>query len=293
MNFVRTTIGIWILLFFLFLPFHYSVLPNFGEGLSNLLFPIVRSIGFVFGQELTQVNFHSDSIQLYLQLLTTLLFSSIISAGLTRIKSLKEEKLRTFLYTASSYILAFFLLKYGFDKVFKYQFYDAAPNTLFTPVGYLTKDILFWTSMGSSHSYNVFMGLIEIIPGLLLLWNKTRMIGAVIALGVLTNVLAINLGFDITVKILSTMLVITSLYILERHAKRLWAFFIQNAFVRPQLEENLINKAVLKRAVKGLVVALILIETAFTYLSAESWNGDNLSKIAYYGSYEVNHIGGS
>jgi len=287
MMLARTTWGIWIVLFFLFLPFPYSLLPNFGETLSELLFPVVKSFGSLFGQELTQTNFHSDSIHLYLQLLTTLVLSVLISSILFQIKSLNKDKLKIILHAAASYILAFFLIKYGCDKLFKYQFYDGAPNTLFTPVGYLSKDILFWTSMGSSHSYNVFMGLIEIIPGLLLLWSRTRMLGALISLGVLTNVLALNFGFDITVKILSSMLVVTSLFVLEKDGKRLWQFFVQSSFVKSETHSTIIKKPKIKRGIKGLIVSLMIIESLFTYISTEAWNADNLPKIKYYGSYEL------
>lgn len=290
---LRTTFGIWILLFFLFLPFPYSLLPNIGESLSNILFPVVQLFGSLFGHELTQSNFHSDSIHLYVQLFTTLIISSIISTILFQIKSLNQDRLTTILYTSASYILAFFLIKYGCDKLFKYQFYDGALNTLFTPVGYLSKDILFWTSMGSSHSYNVFMGLIEIIPGILLLWSRTRMLGAIISLGVLTNVLALNFGFDITVKILSSMLVLTSLFILEKDAKRLWKFFIQNSSIRSENQESIIKNSILKRAIKGLLVSIMIIESLFAYISAEAWNTDNLPKIKYYGSYEVSEQNGT
>ena len=287
MKTLRTTCGIWILSFFLFLPFPYSFLPNFGEVLSEVLFPIVKLIGFLFGTELAQSNFHSDSIHLYLQLLTTLLLSAIVANIIVRIKSINQERFNIILHTTASYILALFLLKYGCDKLFKYQFYDGAPNTLFTPVGYLSKDILFWTSMGSSHSYNVFMGLIEIIPGLLLLSKKTRALGALIATAVLTNVLAINFGFDITVKILSTMLVITALYILEPHFKRLYLFFIQNSFTRPDSQEEIIKKPIVKRAIKGLLISLVILESLFSYVTADAWNADNLPKIKYYGSYSI------
>lgn len=294
MKLARAIVGLWILLFFLFLPFPYSVFPNFGEGLSKLIFPIIKWSGHLIGQEISSANFYSDSIQLYLQLIFTLVLSPLIFIGISRWKTLTTEKLNNFLYIASTYILAFFLLKYGLDKIFKYQFYDAAPNTLYTPVGYLSKDILFWTSMGSSHSYNVFMGLIEVVPGILLFWNRTRVLGALIAFGVLANVLAINFGFDITVKLLSGMLVATSLYILEPHSKRLWAFFVQNTFARIDLQETLIKNSTLKRAFKGFVVALIIIETLLSYITAEAWNADNLPKIDYYGSYSViNNVGSS
>ena len=124
-------------------------------------------------------------------------------------------------------VVSFFLFVYGFNKVFKIQFYIPEPNTLYTPLGQLSKDILFWSSMGSSHSYNLFMGLVEILPALFLLFRRTRMLGAVISFTVLLNVLMINFGFDISVKILSSFLLFLSLVILAPYAKKLFSFFFQ------------------------------------------------------------------
>jgi hypothetical protein len=137
------------------------------------------------------------------------------------------------------------------------------------------------------------MGLIEIIPGLLLLWSRTRMLGALMALGVLGNVLALNFGFDITVKILSTMLVLASVFVLIPFRKRLWSFFVQNGASEKIEAVELIQKQVLKRALKGFIVALLLIESLFVYMTAEAWNGDNQSKIAHYGSYNMELFSGT
>ena len=42
--------------------------------------------------------------------------------------------------------------------------------------------------MGTSRIYNIFMGIIEIIPAVLLLHKRTRFLGGLIAFVVLTNV---------------------------------------------------------------------------------------------------------
>jgi len=102
--------------------------------------------------------------------------------------------------------LSYFLIRYGLDKLFGVQFYTPAANTLHTPVGQLGKDILFWTSMGTSTFYNQFMAITEISAGILILFNRTRFLGLIVGFGVLLNIFAINIGFDITVKYLSGLL---------------------------------------------------------------------------------------
>jgi hypothetical protein len=102
-----------------------------------------------------------------------------------------ENKIRPII----RYYLALILFIYGFSKVFKAQFYLPEPNLLFTTLGNLDKDILFWSTIGSSRSYSIFLGIIEIIPAMLLLFRKTSFIGSLIATGVLLHVVAINLLF--------------------------------------------------------------------------------------------------
>jgi hypothetical protein len=99
------------------------------------------------------------------------------------------------------------LLKYGFDKVLKLQFYLPEPNTLYTPLGQLPPDLAYWSVMGASRFYTVFAGVMEVLPGLLLLWGRTRRLGGVWALAVLINVLALNIGFNISVKLWAGFLV--------------------------------------------------------------------------------------
>ena len=48
--------------------------------------------------------------------------------------------------------------------------------------------------------------ILQVIAASLLLFKKTRTIGILITIGILTNVVAINFSFDISVKIYATFL---------------------------------------------------------------------------------------
>ena len=65
---------------------------------------------------------------------------------------------------------------------------------------------LAWTFLGFSKGYNLFMGVAELMAGLLL-FRRTVAIGAIITLMTTANVMAVNYFYDVPVKIVSTALV--------------------------------------------------------------------------------------
>ena len=181
-----------------------------------------------------------------------------------------------------AYILSFFLLKYGIDKLMLQQFYTPKPNTLFTPIGQLSKDILFWTSMGTSSIYNWFMAALEIIPGLLLLHSKTREFAAIIAFGVLLNVFMINVGFDISVKLFSFYLLLSSIYLLQPSVAKLFQLFILKKSVQLKINPSLLTTyPIAKRTIKSTVICLFILEISLPYLNQPTKQNE------FIGAYEL------
>ena len=274
--------GVFITLFTL------TILPAFipiGIVKNTLLFvlhPLLRIID--------AKNIESDSKEMY-HVVILYLILSIIAASIWGIISRarkNEGSLYYWIHVISAYILSFFLFVYGFNKVFKLQFYIPEPNTLYTPLGQLSKDILFWSSMGSSYSYNLFMGLVEIIPALLLLFRRTRMLGAVISFTVLLNVLMINFGFDISVKILSSFLLFLSLVILVPYATKLFSFFFQvNNKVPSSTLSFEVEKTKKLIIFKSCIICCILFETLFTYFNTNNFNDNMQNRPLFHGAYEV------
>lgn len=286
-SYLNIDFGIWILLFALFLPFNYGFYPQLGIDLTNSLSGISEWVAqSIFGVEIYSSPTTSDSAAQFVQAFLLLIFAGILAILLREQRRFTGNQIKQFLHTAAAYILSFFLLKYGVDKLFQFQFYAPEPNTLFTPMGMLSKDILFWSSMGTSSSYNTFMGLIEVIPAFLLLHHRTRLLGGLIALGVLVNVLMINFSFDITVKLLSMYLVIVSLFVLSPFLKNLFAFFITNSpSSKPEMRMSL--KPKVRAIIKSIIVILLFSEALFSYIQVGSFNGREMEKIAHFGSYEV------
>lgn len=254
---IRWFLGIWLGLFFLFLPFPFHLLPEIGATLSDTTLPITHWISGISFDILEKTGNFSDSTHLFVQSL--LLGILALPIGLFLAKNEKTKSYLPLLSSIIACILAFFLLKYGLEKFTRLQFPIPPANLLYTPAGQMDKDMLFWTSMGTSSAYAWFMGTVEIAAGLLLLWRKTRIIGALFAVGIFANVFAINIGFDITVKLLSFALLLSAFYLLAPYLKNIICV-LTNAPVTPVASAPFPIKGRWKRIAKGSVVALIALE---------------------------------
>ncbi len=84
---------------------------------------------------------------------------------------------------------------------------------------------LAWSFLGFSQGYNYVMGGAEILSGILLLFRRTTVLGALVTVGVAGNIMAINYCYDVPVKLLSTALVIMALFLLGKDIRRLFNFF--------------------------------------------------------------------
>lgn len=216
---IRKSISIWILCELIVLPFTYSYLPSFGSYFHWFLSPATKWVYQICSGDSEIINpTISDSVSSYIvaAFLVPLIVGAVllIERGLKKVISIEIVELLVL------YFLSFFLLRYGLDKVLGNQFQPPEPNILNAAVGDLSKDLLFWTSMGTSSIYNQFLGWSEVITGVLILMPRSRKLALYLSFGIFTNVFFINIGFDISVKFLSALLLITSgwLLILERSA---------------------------------------------------------------------------
>lgn len=293
--FLKRTCYIFCSLYILFIPVQFNFFP-YQQTISDTLFGnLIESIADVISVKLKNTSISSDSISTYILLFVFLLGSIIFSLALQFSDRLKEKTDRyyTILRMIFIYYLSLQLFKYGFDKVFKYQFYLPEPNILYTPVGNLSKDFLYWTSMGTSYWYSVFAGTIEIIPACLLLFKKTRTLGLLITFMVLTNVIAINIGFDISVKIHATFLILTTLTLLQPQCKQLYNLFIlqQTSNLSTTNEFQLqFNNPSIAPTIKTLIISLLLMESLYPYATARNFNDDLATRPYLHGAYQINEI---
>lgn len=124
--------------------------------------------------------------------------------------------------------LAITLLGYGFAKIYPGQF-GAGPGLgeLNETYGQSSPMHLLWFFMGYSRPYAIFGGLMEAIPGVLLLFECTETIGALGAAAVMLEVAVLNFCYDVPVKLYSTHLLVMSLFLLLPDLRPMWEFFVR------------------------------------------------------------------
>lgn len=252
---IKNTIGLWLIMTAIILPFPYSILP---------------SIEFA----------PSDSSLIFILSFALIILSAIINVVLLFFNSIDKTQLSHLAQTITTYILALFLIKYGVDKLFQNQFYSPEPNILHTPIGQLTKDIVFWTSMSTSSTYNLFMGYLEVCTGLLLFSTRFRLIALIISAGITANIFMINVGFDISVKFLSGYLFLLSTYLTSFHASHLLKALTGQATTAYTKHKQ----SKLNRFLKSAVVGVILIECLLPY--SNGVQHERVSKELFGNSYE-------
>jgi uncharacterized membrane protein YphA (DoxX/SURF4 family) len=109
--------------------------------------------------------------------------------------------------------LAIVLFGYGFDKVFPLQFRELTPSRLSQQVGGMNMFNMLWVFMASSQPYTIFSGAMEVVAGLLLLVPRLEMLGALLAVPVLTNIFVLNMDYGVPVKIVSSHLLVVAIFL--------------------------------------------------------------------------------
>lgn len=137
-------------------------------------------------------------------------------------------RLDYWLRTIVRYYVATAALSYGIIKVFALQMIFPTISQMVTPLGDFLPMRLEWMTIGYSDSYQMFAGCAELGAGLLLLFRPSIPLGALAAAGAFANVVLINLGYDVPVKLYSLHLFFCSAYLLAHDAKRLVGFFMLN-----------------------------------------------------------------
>lgn len=135
------------------------------------------------------------------------------------------------LHTWLRYVLAAAMLGYGTAKFGEGQFPAIDVRGLETPWGECSPMGVVWRFMGASPAYTACTGVVECLAGLLLLWRRTSTLGGLVAVGAMTNVLLLNLCYDIPVKLYAAHLLLMGALVAAADALRLVAVFWRHAAV--------------------------------------------------------------
>ncbi|HEY6901952.1 MAG TPA: hypothetical protein VI233_14950 [Puia sp.] len=181
------------------------------------------------------------------------------------------------------YYFAFTLFSYGFVKIIKLQFPYPSLYKLVEPFGNSSPMGLAWSFIGYSKGFNWFIGGAECLAGALLFFRRTTLAGALLALVVMSNVAAMNLFYDIPVKIFSLNLFFLSLILIAHDADRIKALLFQRG-VSPSRRRW---GRIVQMSLKVLFIFLALYYTLWRAIGYIGQYGDDVAKPPLYGIYDV------
>lgn len=295
-SFVSTVSSVFFLLGIIFIPFPFDLFP-FQIRVTDFLFGKLIGITAegLFGITLNDTKVYSDSVSVYILILLLCFIALFLSILFVRIikRGMTAEQLFSFVYKMGCYYLALQLLQYGLDKVFKAQFYLPEPNTLYTPLGQVSKDLLFWSSMGTSYSYTIFTGAAEVVAAVLIIFKRTRLLGLLAGFALLLHISAINFSFDISVKAYSCFLLLLSIYLLIPFINRLYQFFFTQepiAAVTNGSDYPFFKQPFVSVFFKSLFIGLVAVEAFYPYIKSGNFNDDLQQRPFLHGAYEVNTV---
>ncbi|MBS7563802.1 DoxX family protein [Mucilaginibacter sp. Bleaf8] len=177
--------------------------------------------------------------------------------------------LNYWLRTILRYRLAIGILAYGFIKVFPLQAPYPSISNLNTAYGEFTRWKLFAMSLGIVPGYETFLGLVEVLAGLLLLSRKTASFGALVILLFTGNVLMSNMAYEGGEGIYSLYLIVIALYIIAYDVPRLYRLITLRkptapASVKPVLQQSWQRNGLV--ALKSLLIFFfVVLYAAKTY----------------------------
>jgi len=137
------------------------------------------------------------------------------------------------------FALASQMIAYGMSKVIPVQMPFPYLSLLIRPFGTFLPMAVLWLSIGSSPAYEIFAGCAEMLGGILLIFPRATMLGALICLVDMIQVFTLNMTYDVPVKLLSFHLVLMALFLLAPELSRLADFFLSNRAVGPSTQPQL------------------------------------------------------
>lgn len=273
----------WIYIFFMFA----------GRGLFESLFAWVgRDILHLDGRLEYFSTGSGDTTMGYVSLFTGIILT-VIGTILWSVLDRKRPSYNQLFYwmiVILRIFLIFFMFTYGFVKIFKAQFPGPSLVRLLQPLGEMSPMGLAWTYMGHSEGFNMFVGFMEVLGGLLLIPRKTLTLGAFITMGVMTQVAMMNLFYDIPVKLFSIHLIAMATVIFLADWKRFTQVFIKNE-TAPSLtyykvsEDNHYKKLIFW--FKVVMAIIIMAAMSWQGYQREHTYGDKRKKPALYGIWET------
>jgi len=164
------------------------------------------------------------------------------------------------------------MVLYGLVKVMPMQMPYPFLTKLVEPFGNFSPMGILWFSIGAAPAYERFVGSAELLGGVLLLLPRTATFGALICLADATEIFALNMTYDVPVKLLSFHLILMSILLLAPELPRIIRFFFSTGAVDAPKRPALFRRRRANRTAVAVQVVYGLLLVALTaYGARESY----------------------
>ena len=152
------------------------------------------------------------------------------------------------------------MLNYGLAKVFPLQMSPPSLAVLNEPLGNTSPMTMLWTLIGLNPLYEIICGTTEVVAGVLILFRRTALAGALFTAFVVSNVVLYNFFFDVPVKIYASHLLLMSLVVIAPDLRSLADYFF---FHKPTVPTGnfLLPGSRRNRRIESIVVTVVLVLT--------------------------------
>ena len=292
-----TLFVIFYLLLYMF-PFPLGSIPLVGS-LSRYYGQAIDLVSFWAGKHILHIDnlvkSRGESIFNYVQLFSIAFLSVLIASFVLLINKKRKNYDRLYHWSIvyARYYLAYNMIYYGLVKITGVQFPFPGPIRLEQTFGEASPMVLLWTFMGYSKAYTLFAGIGEIVSGYLLIFNKTKAIGALIAITVMSNVVMMNFSYDVSVKILSTHLLLIAFFVFSPDIKRVIDFFFFQKTIALTNVTNQFNRKwmrISRVVLKSILIIGFSVEMIFDNFQQMHEYGSLAAKPPLYGVYETENF---
>jgi len=153
------------------------------------------------------------------------------------------------------FMVAAAMIRYGIIKAIPSQMAAPPPMAVMNfRIGDLVPNHLLWWTIGASPVFESFIGMAELLGGLLLLVPRTVLLGALVCAANSATIFALNMSYDVSVKLYSLNLFFMSVALIAPDLRRLADVFLFNRRTEPARATALFPNKWLDRALHVLVV---------------------------------------
>lgn len=175
------------------------------------------------------------------------------------------NKLYYWLRVILRYRLAVGIIAFGFIKLFPLQMPYPSLSNLHTNYGDFLPWKIYFHTLGIAQPYEVFLGAVEVLAGILLLFRRTVTFGAGIILGFTGNVFMANIAYDAGQGVYAAYLTTIAAVLFAYDAPRLYNLLVLQKYTIANKYQPILNKGFGKtRFILKTLAALFIVVLGFS-----------------------------